>query len=92
MSTLCPGKYLLDWLKKYRQSGSNTSPDAQNALLLTIADQRQEIGQLKQKNNQLTNKLTNARNMVKELKVAVDSSQSWLDKLIAEVKKNGQDS
>ena len=90
-ATACPGKNLMPFVLGLRQP-ENTSPDAQNALLLTIANQRQEIGQLKQKNNQLTNKLTNARNMVKELKVAVDSSQSWLDKLIAEVKKNGQDS
>lgn len=82
--TLCPGKNLMPIIDSIR----NPAPDEQNELLTTIKDQKRQIGQLKQKNNQLTEKLTKARKVITDLKVALESKKNWAQTLIELIKKN----
>ncbi len=90
-ATACPGTYLMTFIKTLRKV-NNSSSEVQEALSETIKEQRQEIGRLKQNNDKLTRKLTNAKELIKELKVALQSKKSWVDKLLEVIKKNENDS
>ena len=82
--TLCPGKNLIPTIESLR----NPAPDEQNELLKTIKELRRENGQLKVKNARLNEKLKKTREVIRVLKVALESKKSWADKLIEIIKKN----
>ena len=82
--TLCPGKNLIPTIESLR----NPAPDEQNELLKTIKELRRENGPLKVKNARLNEKLKKTREVIRVLKVALESKKSWADKLIEIIKKN----
>jgi len=89
--TVCPGTHLTTFIKTIRKIDGYNESEATKELLRTIKELRVANGQLKQKNTKLMTKLTNAKNIIKELKVAIQSKKTWADKLLELIKKNEND-
>ena len=87
-ATACPGSHLMTFIKTIRKVNSKPLPDAQNATLQTINEQRQEIGRLKSNFNELSRKYQSKIGLIKELRVALESKKSWVVKWLEAIKKN----
>ena len=86
--TVCPGNNLIMFVESLREV-VNEPVEATGELLITIKEQRQEIGQLKLKLNRLEDKYNKQISINKELKVALESQVGWFSKQIKKFYKNG---
>jgi len=88
MSTLCPGKNLISWIKRYRNNNKENDLTKKELLKIieeqriTIKEKNKEIGKLKTKSNSLTIKLGKCKTSKKELKVAMENQRGWFSKQI----------
>lgn len=78
--TACPGTNLMTFIKTIRKINGYNEGE--------VSELRQENGLLKSKNTKLNIKLMNAKNVIKELKVAIQAKKNWAETLIELIKRN----
>ncbi|KKL45151.1 hypothetical protein LCGC14_2358550 [marine sediment metagenome] len=87
--TVCPGDNLIPYIKELRADVKDSNNKDDNDLLREDnIILRREKTELKQKYIKCSNKVKSKLDVIRQLKVALSSKKTWVDKLLNLIKKN----